>query len=234
MRVQGLATQLEADDTEIGALRDEVQDMLRDTEVALATFGRSKLRHDNPEYAMLPSVMPDAYLQVCPPLPATWREPQERTHQGKQERRPIRCVHVRSAYAASASGPLPHNVFMLVGLSVVVVGGLGSQRTAARLQATAVQYQKVVEDLEQVLTVAGQSPSAVNAHALPGILANQHQYLLHIAAKVEAMHVRVADAKHAALHMRRAAGDQRDPFHEAAVRQQAALRAAQVPSLRAC
>jgi hypothetical protein len=119
-----------------------------------------------------------------------------------------------------------------------VVGGcwawMGSQRTAARLQATAVQYQKVVEDLEQVLTVAGQSPSAVNAHALPGILANQHQYLLHVAAKVEAMHVRVADAKHAALHVRRAAGDQRDPFQEAAVRHQAALRAAQVPSLRAC
>jgi hypothetical protein len=44
----------------------------------------------------------------------------------------------------------------------------------------------------------------------------------------------VADAKHAALHVRRAAGDQRDPFHEAAVRHQAALRAAQVPSSRAC
>jgi hypothetical protein len=60
------------------------------------------------------------------------------------------------------------------------------QRTAARLQATAAHYQKVVEDLEQVLTVAGQCPSAVNAHALPGILANQHQYLLHVAAKVRA------------------------------------------------
>jgi hypothetical protein len=52
--LRGLATQLEADDTEIGCLRDEVQDMLRDTEVALATFGRSKLRHDNPEYANIP------------------------------------------------------------------------------------------------------------------------------------------------------------------------------------
>jgi hypothetical protein len=82
VRAQGLATQLEADDTEIGALRDEVQDMLRDTEVALATFGRSKLRHDNPEYAMLPAVMPDAYLQVCPPLTATDREHARTNTQG--------------------------------------------------------------------------------------------------------------------------------------------------------
>ena len=83
MRAQGLATQLEADDTEIGALRDEVQDMLRDTEVALATFGRSKLRHDNPEYAMLPAVMPDAYLQVCSPRPLLRENTHERTHQGR-------------------------------------------------------------------------------------------------------------------------------------------------------
>lgn len=38
--------------------------MREDTEVAMATFGRARLRLENPEYAMLPPAMPDDYLKA--------------------------------------------------------------------------------------------------------------------------------------------------------------------------
>eukprot|EP00959_Pyramimonas_sp_CCMP1952_P342678 7179223-Pyramimonas_sp.AAC.1 len=59
------------------------------------------------------------------------------------------------------------------------------------------------------------------------IMANLHDFFLHVGAKVEALHSQTASAKEAHLRARTAAGDYRDPFDEAdrkeAAKREAAL-----------
>eukprot|EP00959_Pyramimonas_sp_CCMP1952_P277925 5809433-Pyramimonas_sp.AAC.1 len=61
--LRGLSNQLEVDKEELGILRQDVKGMLEDTEIAVATFCRAKLRQENAEYANLPPVLPDEYLK---------------------------------------------------------------------------------------------------------------------------------------------------------------------------
>mmetsp|Transcript_16884 Transcript_16884/g.36726 ORF Transcript_16884/g.36726 Transcript_16884/m.36726 type:complete len:505 (-) Transcript_16884:129-1643(-) len=165
--LRGLSNQLEADKEELGILRQDVKGMLEDTEIAVATFCRAKLRQENADYANLPPVLPDEYLK----------------------------------------------------------------KTALRLETTAAQYQRLVEELEEVLAPAGNELGAPGPQAMSAIMANLHDFFLHVGAKVEELHSQTASAKEAHLKARLAAGDYRDPFDEAdrkeAAKREAAL--AKVP-----
>jgi hypothetical protein len=162
--LRGLANQLEADKEELSILGQDVRGMLEDTEIAVGTFCRAKLRQENAEYANLPPVLPDEYLK----------------------------------------------------------------KTALRLETTAAQYQRLVEQLEEVLAPAGNGTLTPTPQAMMAIMANLHDFFLHVGSKVEALHSRTASAKDAHMKARKAVGDYRDPFDEADRKEAAKREAAMI------
>lgn len=98
------------------------------------------------------------------------------------------------------------------------------EKAISGFQDTLAEYSKVVASLEQALPPGGLSDALAAARgagagglaqALPTIVSNMHDYLVHVAAMMESTHGQVAAAKAAFLAQRRRAGNTSDPFAEA-------------------
>lgn len=76
-------------------------------------------------------------------------------------------------------------------------------------QETVAQYAAMVADLERSLPLStsapGRQPAAADVlQALPSALSNLHDFFIHVAARLERVHERLADAKEAYLAERAA------------------------------
>eukprot|EP00898_Chlorokybus_atmophyticus_P008510 jgi/Chlat1/8660/Chrsp87S08041 len=111
------------------------------------------------------------------------------------------------------------------------------REAVADLQETLTKYKKHVADLELALAPVdtpmqnGDSDDREYSvvQTLPTIFNNLHDYLIHVAAKVEELHSRVTSAKEAYLMALQRSGDHRNPFVEAERREQAKAAAAAAP-----
>ncbi|KAK9916411.1 hypothetical protein WJX75_002273 [Coccomyxa subellipsoidea] len=129
----------------------------------------------------------------------------------------------REAAKASQGQVLPPAVREQLS-GAVVLPSLFLRDTIPSFQEGVAQYAAIAADLQRVLPASTaptqQRPGAEDAlQALPGALANLHGLLMHVAARLDSLHERLADAKQAHLIQLAAEGDDRDPFAEAEERE---------------
>lgn len=107
------------------------------------------------------------------------------------------------------------------------------EHSVGRMEAKYTDCQQMVEELEKVLRpfarnrgIESDTGDSSLAEVLPNALQNLHQFFVHVAAKVESLHVLVESARSAFLAQRRRQGNTRDPFVEADRREAAKKEAA--------
>ncbi|BDA40534.1 probable nucleoporin p58/p45 [Coccomyxa sp. Obi] len=130
----------------------------------------------------------------------------------------------REAAKASQGQVLPPSVREQLS-GAVVLPSLFLRDTIPSFQEAVAQYTAIAADLERVLP-QGSAAQARRAacgedalQALPAALSNLHSLLIHVAARLDRLHERLADAKEAHLAQLAAEGDDRDPFAEAEERE---------------
>ncbi|XP_073060470.1 nuclear pore complex protein NUP58-like isoform X3 [Primulina eburnea] len=102
-------------------------------------------------------------------------------------------------------------------------------QTVARFEKYISECRQWIEELEQLLFLDGKNscnPSSSLLQSLPKVLANVHDYFVHVAAKVESIHQHIESMKTAYLADQRRRGDGNNPFLEADRRETAKQEAA--------
>jgi len=96
-----------------------------------------------------------------------------------------------------------------------LISSLGAQRDVE-------QYTVMVRELEKLLPLSAAYKDKAQGNdadeflrSLPAAMLNMRDLLVHIAAKMEALHTRIEDAKVHFLGQQRAGGDYRNPFQDA-------------------
>ncbi|CAL8467152.1 g6688 [Coccomyxa elongata] len=129
----------------------------------------------------------------------------------------------REAAKASQGQVLPPSVREQLS-GAVVLPSLFLRDTIPSFQEAVAQYTTIAADLERVLPQGSGAPARRAGgedalQALPAALSNLHSLLIHVAARLDRLYERLADAKEAHLAQLAAEGDDRDPFAEAEERE---------------
>ncbi|XP_073155356.1 nuclear pore complex protein NUP58 isoform X2 [Henckelia pumila] len=102
-------------------------------------------------------------------------------------------------------------------------------QTVARFEKFVSECRQWIEELEQLLLLDEKNfsnPGSSLLQSLPKVMANVHDYFVHVAAKVESIHQYIESMKTAYLAEKRRLGDGNDPFLEADRRETAKQEAA--------
>lgn len=104
------------------------------------------------------------------------------------------------------------------------------QETVARFEKYIAECRQWIEELEQLILLDSDRNSLNSSssllHSLPKVMANVHDFFVHVAAKVESIHQYIESMKTAYLADQRRRGDGNDPFLEADRRETAKQEAA--------
>ncbi|KAL0450279.1 UNVERIFIED_CONTAM: Nuclear pore complex protein [Sesamum latifolium] len=103
-------------------------------------------------------------------------------------------------------------------------------QTIARFEKYLSECRQWIEELEQLLLLDSErnssNPNSSLLQSLPKVMANVHDFFVHVAAKVESIHQYIESMKTAYLADQRRRGDGNDPFLEADRRETAKQEAA--------
>eukprot|EP00897_Mesotaenium_endlicherianum_P006167 jgi/Mesen1/5579/ME000281S04640 len=218
----GLSTAIAAKQASLQSLHGRVHDLLRGTELAVRSFLTLRQRFPRLAGGFAPGAGAGG---ATPGMPGGGMlapsSPQMQTQMHAQAH-----PHHHAAYAPElfyAGVPALPSPFL--------------QHTVARFEHALGEFQHQIEEIERLLApppprrcggddadgdaamadMAGGGPAAAAsvARSLPSIMANLHDFFMHVAALVEAVHQQVRSARAAYLADHRRRGDDWDPFLEA-------------------
>ncbi|KAI3452075.1 hypothetical protein Pfo_008740 [Paulownia fortunei] len=198
----GVSIAMERQKATLQELMTVVKDMLRNTEVAVRSFMmlRPRFLHQN-KAALAGATVPSQ------PSGATTTQTSSSQHAANS------MVPVLDFYSGLPKKPSP---FL--------------QQTVARFEKYLSECRQWIEELEQLLLIDSEknsfNPSSSLLQSLPKVLANVHDFFVHVAAKVESIHQYIESMRTAYLADQRRRGDGNDPFLEADRRETAKQEAA--------
>lgn len=186
----GIANALEREKVSLQEMMDEVHKLLWNTEVAVKSYMILRPRFIHPNVSSTSNITP-----ANQPTGATMNS-SSNNQESSNSMFPV--------YEFYSGIPKRPSQFM--------------QHTVARFEKYLAECCQWIDELEQlVLLDSGKmSNSGLSSiQALPSIMANVHQYFVHVAAKVENLHQYIESMKNAYLGNQRRHGDGNDPFLEA-------------------
>ncbi|KAG0617157.1 hypothetical protein M758_5G168700 [Ceratodon purpureus] len=94
------------------------------------------------------------------------------------------------------------------------------QQTVIRFENQLVEYRQRIEEMERLLLVNTEKENSYGSQlsllqSLPSVMTNVHDFFIHVAAEVEALHQHTGAMRTAFLSERHRRGDDSDPFVEA-------------------
>ncbi|GMN29869.1 hypothetical protein TIFTF001_002587 [Ficus carica] len=197
----GISTAMERQKALLHELMASVKDMLRNTEVAVRSFMMLRPRFVHPSSG-------GASIATAPTQPPGTTVPPGSSSQSTA----TSIVPVFDFYNGIPRKPSP---FL--------------QQTVARFEKYLSQCRQWIEELEQLLLLDSEKKSCNGTsllQSLPKVIANVHDFFVHVAAKVESIHQYIQSMKTAYLADQRRRGDVNDPFLEADRRETARQEAA--------
>ncbi|KAK4393356.1 Nuclear pore complex protein [Sesamum angolense] len=198
----GISIAMERQKATLQELMTVVKDMLRNTEVAVRSFMilRPRFLHQNKT---------GAASATAPSQPSGATTTQTSGSQPEANS----MVPIIDFYSGLPKKPSP---FL--------------HQTVARFEKYLSQCRQWIEELEQLLLLDSErnssNPSSSLLQSLPKVMANVHDFFVHVAAKVESIHQYLESMKTAYLADQRRRGDGNDPFLEADRRETAKQEAA--------
>ncbi|KAH6765435.1 hydroxyproline-rich glycoprotein family protein [Perilla frutescens var. hirtella] len=187
----GISITMERQKATLQELMTVVKDMLRNTEVAVRSFMmlRPRFLHQNKTSAV---------GVTAPSQPSGGAVTQTSSGQAAGNS----MVPVHDFYSGLPKKPSP---FL--------------QQTVARFEKYLSECRQWIEELEQLLLLdPGKhsfNSSSSLLQSLPKVMANVHDFFVHVAAKVESIHQYIESMRTAYLADQRRRGDENDPFLEA-------------------
>ncbi|KAI4327506.1 hypothetical protein L6164_019956 [Bauhinia variegata] len=197
----GISAAMERQKTLLQELMFVVKDMLRNTEVAVRSFMMLRPRFLHPSggvsSATAPSQTPGATV----------------TPSSGSQRMATSITPVFDFYSGLPKKPSP---FL--------------QQTVSRFEKYLGECRQWIEELEQLLLLDTERNISNNGssllQSLPKVMTNVHDFFVHVAAKVESIHLYIESMKSAYLADQRRRGEVNDPFLEADRRETARQEAA--------
>ncbi|KAL6572898.1 Nucleoporin p58/p45 [Orobanche hederae] len=198
----GVGIAMERQKATLQELMTVVKDMLRNTEVAVRSFMILRPRFLRPNKA-------------APADPTALSRPSGATNAqtSSSQAAADSMVPVYDFYSGLPKKPSP---FL--------------RQTVARFEKYLSECHKWVEELEQLLLLDSERNSSNQSssllQSLPKVMANVHDFFVHVASKVESIHQYIESMKTAYLADQRRRGDENNPFLEADRRETAKQEAA--------
>ncbi|KAL5821561.1 hypothetical protein ACOSQ3_023443 [Xanthoceras sorbifolium] len=198
----GINTSMDRQKAQLQELMVVVKDMLRNTEVVVRSFMMLRPRFHHPNAGGASSTTAPSQGPGATATPGSTGQPTTTS-----------IVPVFDFYRGIPKKPSP---FL--------------QQTIARFEKYLGECRQWIEELEQLLLLDtdrnSSHPGSSLLQSLPKIMANVHDFFVHVAAKAESIHQYVETMKKAYLADQRRRGDSNDPFLEADRRETAKLQAA--------